>query len=498
MNSLTYYSLVRTKKIKQRLVVVFLLPLISCSQPSQQELKMSAYYEWSAVAKADLDFVYETIKAAHPGVLEHSDVAFQAWLHQGYSKALSLAKRAQTQEQALAALRFYTVGFKDGHLGVSPQNYSSNVNWAGWNIQKQGEEFVVTYQAKEWPISVPPMGSRVIACDGQSVSEYIKYNISPYIDERLNLLSTWSMLAHFVTIETPDMPLWESKRIKHCTVELKDKTKKEYSLLWKKSYEGVQYAFADRAPKQGLRNLGKGIYWINVSNFQLSQAENIELERFLDKIKVLRQAKKVILDTRGNRGGSSQVGTKILRALLKDKIPTESAARAFWRVSPVAKKTLEEHLDYFSKTFGKASIFYLDTVRLLEQMNAALAIKQEWLEQLPDTIDSKIEAREAFNGQLIILTDLNCASACLDFVDSVRRVPGAIHMGLPTSGDTFYIDVAKIQLPSKNLQLSLPLKIWRDRARGLNQAYYPDFLYEGNIYDTQSFENWVMGKLENI
>jgi hypothetical protein len=74
---------------------------------------------------------------------------------------------------------------------------------------------------------------------------------------------------------------------------------------------------------------------------------------------------------------------------------------------------------------------------------------------------------------IALVTDEACASACLDFADLVRSVPGAVHLGRTTSADTVYIDTGWHKLPSGNL-LFLPLKVWRNRTRGNNEALVPD------------------------
>jgi hypothetical protein len=48
-----------------------------------------------------------------------------------------------------------------------------------------------------------------------------------------------------------------------------------------------------------------------------------------------------------------------------------------------------------------------------------------------------------------------------------------VHLGRTTSADTVYIDTGWHKLPSGNL-LFLPLKVWRNRTRGNNEALVPD------------------------
>ena len=75
---------------------------------------------WAMVARRDLAFMRQAIDSAHPAVLDKSDADFHAWLDDGYAQAQLLATAAFNKQQAMAALRFYAVGFMDGHLVVGP------------------------------------------------------------------------------------------------------------------------------------------------------------------------------------------------------------------------------------------------------------------------------------------------------------------------------------------------------------------------------------------
>ena len=451
---------------------------------------------WSHVAQHDLEWVHQTIFEGHPAILEKSDKAFHAWFKDGYAQALDLAKNVINEKQALATVRFYATGFQDGHLAIVPENTGDasswiSSSWAGWIMQKRGDDFIVTDHAKHWPIPLPPQGAKVLTCDEQSVSRLIETKIAPYVDQRLGLLSAWLKLAAHVSVDVPMEPLWEPLRIKNCLVELPDKTRKNYPVVWQESDEGIRRAFMHKSYQQSLRDLGDGVYWIHVSNFLPNQTEATELENLLEKIRNLDKAKIVILDTRGNGGGNSINGYKILKALLQDEMPEEpSEARAYWRVTPIAVNTMASHIDYFRQVEGEAGDTYLGVKSLLEQLRTAQSQQQEWLADLSDLPNSD-EKGLAFKGQLGLVTDAYCASACLDFVDAVLRVPGVVHFGLPTSADTNYMDMTQLKLPS-GLLMWMPLKIHRNRSRGSNQPHIPQFLYEDDICDTKALQKWVL------
>ena len=86
--------------------------------------------------------------------------------------------------------------------------------------------------------------------------------------------------------------------------------------------------------------------------------------------------------------------------------------------------------------------------RLLEDLDAAARRGEPFFTQRGETGGGEPPRGAAFRGRLVLVTDANCASACLDFADLVRSVPNAAHAGASTSADTRYMDSAVEPLPS--------------------------------------------------
>ena len=101
-------------------------------------------------------------------------------------------------------------------------------------------------------------------------------------------------------------------------------------------------------------------------------------------------------------------------------------------------------------------------------------------------------------GKVVLLTSRNCFSSCLSFVDTLKQVPGLIHMGEPTNGDTIYTQVAitSSSYLKEDYLITVPIKAYKKRWRGDNQAYVPDVIYEGNIY-TDPLQDWVLDQLKH-
>ena len=71
---------------------------------------------WQALARADLEAVHDTIKRTHPGAIDPLNPEFHVWMEDGYRRALALLPRVYDYNSMLDAVRYYVVGFQDGHL----------------------------------------------------------------------------------------------------------------------------------------------------------------------------------------------------------------------------------------------------------------------------------------------------------------------------------------------------------------------------------------------
>lgn len=457
--------------------------------------------DWPTIAFADLRQIHATLLEAHPGVIDNQNPRFTDWLEQGYAQARQLAAQAHSSRDALAVLRFYLSGFEDGHLWIVPPQQGPT-RWAGWTLDVRGEAFRVGHAATAWPVPLPPLGSTILSCDNTAIEALIRTEIAPYSDRRLHLKSSWAQLARFVTIDHGAYPVLERRLPTTCLARLADGSQREFPLRWQAGGE-QEARLSQAAPPQSLKSLGQGRYWIHASNFMPSQAEHKSLELLLEQIRKIDDARLVILDTRGNRGGNSLVGSQLLFALLgssaAEQASQESRAYALWRVSPLALATLQTRLGSVEKNYGHDSETYKFIQALQALMQKAQAQQQPWVRQ-PDAALERLaqetpSSARAFTGRLALITDFRCASACLDFADTVLKVPGTVHLGLPTSADTPYIDIGVKRLPS-GAEFWLPLKVWRNRARGNNQAYEPKFVYDGDINDTAAVQRWALERLE--
>lgn len=98
------------------------------------------------------------------------------------------------------------------------------------------------------------------------------------------------------------------------------------------------------------------------------------------------------------------------------------------------------------------------------------------------------------HDHIVLITDMYCISACLDFIDLVKQYPDVLHLGQATDSDTAYTEIIELrkQSNSDRIYYRVPVKKWEKRLRDDNQPYIPDVIYKDDINDTKALRTWVL------
>ena len=465
---------------------------------------------WRQLARTDLDFVHRTIAEAHPGAIDPANPSFRVWMEAGYRQALTLLPQVTDFSTALAAVRWYVRGFRDGHLIVSDDTrpHGELIASKGWGISYIGGQYVVTSTATRWPAPLPPLGATLASCDGRSPEAIAAEDVAPYVDRR-DLPMSKRRVAH--AIGEPVIAM--GHRLDSCTF---DPQRGEapvtlvvvYRLLPFDQWAKVTYGGIPSRDHTDDYQLRDGLLWIRAGNFNPTAERYVALKRMADELRHLEGVRAIVFDVRGNGGGNSAIGDLLFDAATGglrydrrglDRLPEIYAE---WRVSDVSIETAKSWLATTLVTYGHGSSeveWARDHLRslLVAQAKGTLWARQDSSSRRltrNDMIRRHARLRH-FAGPIAVLTDEYCASACLDFVDQIRLVPGALQLGATTSADSVYIDTGRVRLPSGN-HLVLPLKVWRNRLRGNNQPWVPDVAFDGNLGDDEAVRKWVVSILD--
>jgi hypothetical protein len=480
--------------VVRRFLSLFLL--LSCAAFARDPGTPSATTpspDWRAIAKIDLDAVHRLIVEAHPGMIDEQNPSFRNWAEAGYHEALALLPEVTTYNSTLAVVRYFTSGFLDGHLVFSDNaRRSGTIVTNGWMLNWVNDQYIVAADAEGWSAELPPIGAILRDCDGRTPRQIIDLDVTPF-DDRRGFPPSQRFAAASLAYE-----MFESRHLHNCRFQTPDGRELLVPVEYHEVPFGTMIAMYAAIPRprswSNSYDLKDGVLWIHAGNFNLRPDDLTSLNTMLEELRKLKGVKVIVFDSRGNGGGDSSIGGRIFEAatggLRYDRRGIDQLPRTYaqWRVSPQSISTIEERVQHFESLYGAKSHRTQEARQFLEQLKDAQKEGKPWVEQDDGHLMTRAEMTRRhghlrrFKGSVVLVTDDTCASACLDFADLVRSVPGSIHVGQTTSADAVYIDVGAFPVPSGN-RLILPLKVWRSRERGNNEPLHPDIPLTVNLND---------------
>lgn len=458
--------------------------------------------DWSAALRADAQAMHDAILNNHPGPVNTEDPAFRRVLARGLRLALARAERAEGANAYVFAMRQFQASFNDNHLDLTLTNVPTPSRWPGFVVGSNGGAVVV--RDREPDENVPPLGARLVSCDDVS-AERLTARLVGVFRGRWNSAAqrsfhTWRT---FIDFDNPYV-----RRPRRC-VFAADGRRTTYDLSWRDTppdYFNTRVARAIsffRAPFE-LRQFSGG-YWLSVGTFDANpgtpSAEALPglIAQLEAQREAVRQARIIVLDVRGNGGGSSHWSRLIANAIWGEAAVSQVEARldaptrVDWRVSSGNRAYFEQ----FAASLRAADNGSAELAQWAEDVargigEAEAAGLQLW-RQPEDEVAAITSDPVAplTQSRVFVLADYSCGSACLDAMDLWLGL-GALHVGTETSADSNYMDVRQITLPSGHAALVLPQKVYRGRIRGSNQPYTPNAPFDGDIADTAALEAFIL------
>ena len=456
---------------------------------------------WQQMARADLEFIHEIIGRHHPGPVDDLNPEFRSWFEDGYRQALARVPEVKGFGAYMHVLRFYVQGFADEHLNLNFWLDFRWHQWAGILLAWNGSAFEVRHAAADTGLRP---GVTLEACDGRSIEALWQINVAPFY-ARAELPANRFRHASKLLLANGN-PLVE--RPLHCIfVDAGERV--EHQLGWRSiSSAELQRELAPGAPQDRVTGLqefdspGSQGAWLTLPSFGLQGEAAEMLKNTLAALSSYRDADFVVVDVRGNGGGSSYWAEPFVRGLYGDAWferlsyelrQREAGVHVDHRVSADNLAHFESLLPMIGEQAGEESEMYRYFAGLVEGMRDSLE-KREALFTVRRDAAATAEpppAEPAFRGRLIYLTDSVCVSACLDFSDVVMALPQVTHVGQPTSADTTYMEIRGTTLPSNIGQLNFATKVYRGLSRGDTGYYTPELGYIGDISDTPRVRDWI-------
>lgn len=458
---------------------------------------------WRAAFLSDLDFLHQTIVENHPIAVDTENPEGMAYVERGYAEARALADQVTDEGGYVYGIRFYVNRFYEPHTVTSLDFPGTSLEWPGFIVAMRGGKPTVV-DVEDGEAGLPPLGAVIVSCDGQSVANLVADRIFPFQfnpgrhAERVRAVSRL-----FVKTINPFR-----LAISSCT----DDAGNIYTMTWRTTdnayFRRLRLALFGEPTMRGITESDDGLVWIALRSFDTGASNAGELNAIIAEIEAKaarwRDTKRaIILDMRGNGGGSSSWGDRVFRAIWGERPPSDEPRTAVdWRPSPGNLAHFEAHWQIMQERMNPTDEERAWMMEVLDLLRTGIAegktlVRQGNPDPEPGGGLTRLRPRgtSPFHAKIIFLNDSACGSACGDFADLVLQEPGVIHAGFYTAGDAIYMDGRTVTLPSGLGNFFFAQKVYRGRARGNLEEYTPDWLYEG-VWRDEDISAWILAKLD--
>lgn len=500
-------------RLRQTLLAAFALATAlaaaHATEPTTPALPTDAA-GWQALALRDLETARALLQSQTPIPFDTENPAYPQWLEVGYDEARTRAATVTDQAGAFYTVSAYLNGFNDPHIDLNPTAELPPAKWPGFIVSAKGDHAVVVHSDPDGRLSFP-VGTEILACDGQSLPALAAARVFPFVlNPRLPADRRRAITRLFLDRGIPFAPAPA-----RCTVR-EGETTREETLAWRALpapdtafWQAYTNAGTGPAAEWGVSEPAAGVIWVGVPSFNPGQDSAPKLQALVEDLKsrgdALRNARAIVIDTRGNGGGSTHWANAVAEAIFTEPVLRRALARVPDRRTAVDWRPSPENVAYWHQTREElkdqlSTSDRMQLASLIDGLEDAVAEGKTIWRMGPTRVDpsgglTQLRPRDQpapFKARVLMLSNGSCMSACLDFADRVLMVPGVQLVGSATGGDGPYMEVRTEALPSDLAQITFPQKVYRGMGRGMLEHYPADIAYDG-AWDDASVRAWVLG-----
>jgi hypothetical protein len=460
---------------------------------------------WRAATDQDLAAIHDLLRDNSPAMVVDRDSAhFRAWLEDGLREGRGRLSQVRDARGYGFALRAYVVGFRDSHIqtwltdevGV---DLRKPVAWPGFIIGLRADGYRVAYVEPD--VSGPPPGARLVSCD--HVPAQAMASARDRFDGDLSLASGRFYAASRLLLDrgNPFLP-----RPVSCVFEAGGATR-TVRLDWRAPDPAQLKLAMAAATGAGERNLdlfawGPRDWWISIPDM----GDDHDWRGFYAKVQAnlpaIRSVDHLIIDLRGNGGGSSGYGDRLARMLWGEAFVEAREPHlgpTVWRATATNRAYWADLVARLARQPDYADLPELK--RVLAGYDRALAAGQPTfrMDDGPPAVATPAGGNP-MRARVVLLTDPACNSACLDLMDLFTVMPDVVQAGSETSADTIFMELTTLEKISSGLSgLAFGHKAWVERPRGSNRPYAPSaaLTWRGDPADEAALRAWLRRTLEH-
>ncbi|GAB5352552.1 S41 family peptidase [Qipengyuania sp. 483] len=468
----------------------------SAQDSAQAEYADWTESDWSEAARTDVLAAYREFIENHPGVYDLANPGFLQQLGDARSAGLAAAEKAPDRSgYALALARFSSI-LSDGHAQAfavsAPVPSDAPRYWPGFVALWRGDRLLASTPDRSAILN----GSQITACDGAAIEDFLRDRLQ-FRNFRPNEQGQWwvrpSQLFYSIGETTSIHP-------RECTFALSDGEELTRILDWtvpdaeERDFYG-ESVFPAAEPTL-ISEPRDGIFVIGLGDFDPDEGMRAEYAALYSAVESRRdellKARAIVLDMRGNNGGSSEWSRRLASILwgesaLKSRVPRSEAID--WRVSPDTIAYLDEATIEFRENGELEIADWLSkaTTEMKAARDAGEPLWRETEDKVSPNPGQDVSAKTDFTAPVYVMNWGLCASACLDANDFFTLFDNTKLIGTPTSADSTYMEVRSVPLPAGPGQLVIPSKVYVGRPRGWGVIYEPDIEMDQLDWSTEAF-----------
>lgn len=468
-----------------------------CSLCAAQAAAAEPRHPWAAMAQADADFITEWIERQSIMAVYPANSDFKARLAGARRTFDADLARVDSHAGYRDALGRLVGALQDQHLTLRHTLAPSTYQWPGFMAVYRAGRYVVASGGAGGAANLA--GQEITQCDGRPMAELV-HRVITYEQLATGLESSMARAAPMVFRDTgsPFQP-----RPRSCRIGGKDVALEWRAVAASTLAADMQGAVALRERVTAVTPFGTDGAWVRLGIFNMqTQAEGRAFKELIAQAPALRDKSVIVLDVRGNSGGPYEWFMGFLRGLY-GKDYADYYARSRLEIAHVSRVTPEIG-KYFDSMKGAetgdlapppdGTPYDEDSAMYRQALAAGVAV----IASPPNARGVAMPAHKPVNpvkARVLLLTDYGCSSACIVFVDEMKRFPGVEQIGVETWVDSRTGTSFGAPLPSKNGVIAVPVVTRDGRERGDNIPHRPSRVFAGNIHDTDAVKAWISDEI---
>ncbi len=237
-----------------------------------------------------------------------------------------------------------------------------------------------------------------------------------------------------------------------------------------------------RAPDPGpaFERRPGAVPWLRVRTCGMARRD--ALERFVASARAAREAPVVILDVRGNGGGSDRFLLSFFAELTSQPLRYFDTLRVSSDVELQGALTFWACQGRLGGDEAGSAWMQARVDQAAAALDTAMRERGPFVDRIEGTYTEPGRAPTPFRGRLVLVTDRACGSACETAVLLARQLEGTLVVGENTEGTMKVGELRHYRLPETGVWVSVGRRVHRDPALGgfpEGRGYLPDVWLDG-------------------